>query len=277
MHQVPPNHTGESDNDDLPVGRILSRREVLALLGVAGASLLAACTALAVTPAASATVSATVSATATQPSAEAASLASVPSCVVRPEMTEGPYFVDAKLNRSDIRIEPLDGSVVEGTPLTLLFRVSQVTPAGCSPLAGATVDVWHCDAQGVYSGVRDPRFDTSQLSYLRGYQETGGDGSAQFSTIYPGWYSGRAVHIHFKIRTTGAAGSSYDFTSQLFFDEAVTAQVYSRPPYAEKGPADVPNDRDGIFRNGGEQLLLTPTATADGYSAIFEIGLDLSA
>jgi protocatechuate 3,4-dioxygenase beta subunit len=296
MERTPHNpipHT-DADNDDLPVGRVLTRREVLALLGVTGASLLAACTVPAVAPAATATATqpsaeaATAVAITADPTAqaaaaaevaavEAANAAGVPSCVVRPEMTEGPYFVDAMLNRADIRTEPSDGSVVAGTPLELIFRVSQVSADGCSALAGATVDVWHCDATGVYSGVRDPRFDTSQMSFLRGYQETGADGFARFMTIYPGWYSGRAVHIHFKIRTTAAAGSTYDFTSQLFFDEAVNAQVYSQPPYAEKGLADVPNASDGIFRNGGTQLLLTPTATADGYSATFDIGLDLSA
>lgn len=290
-----PNH--ELDNDDMPVGRILSRREALMLLGLTGASLLAACAVPVQGPATSATVAlptvipasaeaATAEAIAANPTlqaeaaaevatVEAANVAALPSCVVRPEMTEGPYFVDTQLNRSDIREEPSDGSLVEGIPLELTFYVSQVSPDGCVPLAGAIVDVWHCDSRGVYSGVRDPRFDTSQTSFLRGYQETDSDGIARFLTIYPGWYSGRAVHIHFKIRTPGAAGS-YDFTSQLFFDEEVTAQVFSQPPYAERGLADVSNAADGIFRNGGTQLLLTPTATADGHSATFDIGLDLS-
>jgi protocatechuate 3,4-dioxygenase beta subunit len=292
-----PTSPEEPDNDDLPVGRILSRREVLALLGVTGTSLLAGCMAPVQGPTATATLptvtpasaeAATAEAIAANPTAqaeaaaevatvEAANAATVPSCVVRPEMTEGPYFVDTQLNRSDIRTETTDGSVKEGIPLELAVRVSQVTPDGCPALAGAIVDVWHCDAQGIYSGVRDPRFDTSQMTFLRGYQGTDADGVARFLTIYPGWYSGRAVHIHFKIRTAGAAGNSYDFTSQLFFDEAVNAQVYSQPPYAERGPANVPNAADGIYRNGGEQLLLTPQLGAEGYSATFDIGLDLSA
>lgn len=280
-------------DDDLPVGRILTRREALALLGVSGATLLAACTVPAAGPTAPATATqpsaeaATAVAMAADPTAqaaaateiaavEAANTATVPSCVVRPELTEGPYFVDLQLNRSDVRVEPSDSSIKDGAPLELIFQVSQVSPDGCPPLEGAVVDIWHCDAQGVYSGVSDPRFDTSQLSFLRGYQATDANGSARFITIYPGWYSGRAVHIHFKIRTTAGTGNSYEFTSQLFFDEAVTAQVYAQPPYAAKGPADVPNAADGIFRSGGGQLLLTPTPIADGYSATFDIGLDLS-
>lgn len=286
-------NAGADHDDDLPVGRILSRREVLALLGVGGVTLLAACTVPATGP--------TAGATATQPSAEAATAATmaadptaqaaaaaevatveavntatVPSCIVRPELTEGPYFVDLQLNRSDVRVEPTDGSVKDGAPLELIFQVSQVSPDGCPPLEGAVVDIWHCDAQGVYSGVSDPRFDTSQLSFLRGYQATDANGSARFMTIYPGWYSGRAVHIHFKIRTASTANATWEFTSQLFFDEAVTAGVFSQPPYADKGLADVPNAADSIFRSGGDQLLLTPTVTADGYAVTFDIGLDLS-
>jgi protocatechuate 3,4-dioxygenase beta subunit len=112
-----------------------------------------------------------------------------------------PYFVDNQLNRSDIRIDPSDGSVKEGAPLRLAFQVSDVSANACSPLAGAQVDVWHCDALGVYSGVSDPGFDTSGQLWLRGYQVTDESGYCEFTTIYPGWYSGRAVHIHFKIRT----------------------------------------------------------------------------
>lgn len=282
---------GDGHDDDRPVGRVLTRREILALLGVTGTSLLAACAPLTPEPAASATQpsaeAATAEAMAADPTVQAQAAAevatveaintAVPNCVVRPELTEGPYFVDTQLNRADIRVEPSDGSLKEGMPLELTFRVSQVGPEGCAPLAGAIVDVWHCDALGVYSGVRDPRFDTSQLRFLRGYQVTDDSGIARFTTIYPGWYSGRAVHIHFKIRTTTGAGSTYDFTSQLFFDETINAAVYAHPPYAEKGLADVPNAADGIYRNGGEQLILAPTQVEDGYTATFEIGLDLSA
>jgi len=138
------------------------------------------------------------------------------------------------------------------------------------------VDVWHCDAAGVYSGVRDRSFDTTGQKWLRGYLLTDANGLAEFTTIYPGWYSGRAVHIHFKIRTKGADGADYEFTSQLFFDEATTDQVHAQPPYAAKGERDTPNASDGIYRNGGAQMLLTPTLAESGYAAHFPIALDLS-
>jgi protocatechuate 3,4-dioxygenase beta subunit len=156
---------------------------------------------------------------------------------VRPALTEGPYFVDEMINRSDIRSDPSDGSIKEGTPLNLTLYVSQINGSGCTPLAGAQVDVWHCDAAGVYSDASDPGFNTKGQKFLRGYQVTDANGMAKFTTIYPGWYQGRAVHIHFKIRTDPSSASGYEFTSQWFFDETLTDQVHAQQPYAAKGCA----------------------------------------
>lgn len=269
-------YTDNTDNDDIPVGRILSRREVLALLGVAGASLVAGCATGGLAPASSGTVPPTPAAEATV--AATVETVALPTCVVRPEMTEGPYFVDEQLNRSDIRTEPSDGSVKEGVPLALAFRVSQVTSDGCTPLAGATVDVWHCDALGIYSGVSDNALgvDTTGQKFLRGYQVTDENGSAQFMTIFPGWYTGRTVHIHFKVRTTTPANESYEFTSQLYIDDALTDQVFTQEPYAAKGERDTTNATDMHFANGGDQLLLALTEADEGFSATFDIALDLS-
>jgi protocatechuate 3,4-dioxygenase beta subunit len=199
-----------------------------------------------------------------------------PSCVVKPEQTEGPYFVDEKLHRSDLRSDPSDGSVRPGLPLWLAFQVSETNGSACQPLRGAIVDVWHCDALGVYSDVADPRFSTLGKKFLRGYQVTNVNGIVRFLTIYPGWYSGRTVHIHFKIRTNLASGRSSEFTSQLYFDDAVTDQVYAQSPYAAKGQRTVRNNQDGIFQDGGEQLLLPLTKYARGYMAKFAIGLSNS-
>ncbi len=198
-----------------------------------------------------------------------------PLCVVRPEQTEGPYFVDERLNRSDIRSDPADGQVKPGTPLALTLKVWRLSAGDCRPLVGAQVDLWHCDALGVYSDVRDPGFSTIGQKFLRGYQLTDAQGEARFVTVYPGWYPGRTVHIHFKIRTGLVAQRNFEFTSQLYFGDELTDRVHADLPYAKKGPRTARNQHDFIFRRGGNHLLLAPTATADGYSATFAIGLQL--
>jgi protocatechuate 3,4-dioxygenase beta subunit len=242
------------DIDDIPIGRVLSRREALAFLGATGALLFLGCS----------DSSATSSDTGDTSS----------SCVVRPELTEGPYYVDEELLRSDIRSDPSDGTIRPGALLALTFNVSSAVSNACSPLAGAIVDLWHCDALGVYSDVLDPSFNTSGKKFLRGYQVTGSDGVARFTTIYPGWYQGRAVHIHFKIRSAASAASAYEFTSQLFFDDSLTDQVHATEPYASKEQRTLRNSGDGIYTSGGSQLVLNVTGTADGYAATFNIALD---
>lgn len=232
--------------------RTLKRREMLVLLGATTASLIGC-----------------------RKSEAIAQSAATPACVVRPQQTEGPYFVDENLIRSDIRSDPSDGSVRAGTLLRLGFQVSQVSANACTPLRNAIVDIWHCDAAGNYSDVSD-RTNTVGKKFLRGSQVTNADGTVEFVTIYPGWYPGRTVHIHFKIRTT-TAQSSYEFTSQIYFDDALTDRVYAQAPYAARGPRTTRNDRDGIYQSGGEQLTLQLTPAAEGYTGRFAIGLQLNA
>jgi protocatechuate 3,4-dioxygenase beta subunit len=257
----------EPHDDDLPVGRILSRREALtALLGAGAAVALVGC------GVGSASLD---QRTATASSATATTMGNTPACVARPALTEGPYFVDERLNRSDIRSDPTDGSIRQGVPLLLAFRVSQITNA-CASLAGASVDIWHCDALGVYSDVTDQSFNTVGKKFLRGYQVTDANGLAQFTTIYPGWYQGRTVHIHFKIRSHTGAGAAYEFTSQLFFDDAVTDQAHAQTPYSSKGQRTLRNNGDGIFLQGGQQLLLDLAKAGQGYSTTFDVGLQMA-
>lgn len=251
-------------HDDEHVGHLLSRREVLELLGAAGTTWLTA-------GATSSTAGATLSSTAALNPASART----PSCVVRPEQTDGPYFVDARLNRSDIRSDPSGDHLKAGVPLALTLLVSRLSDASCQPLEGAHVDIWQCDARGIYSGARDRNFDTIGQTFLRGFQVTDAGGEARFVTVYPGWYPGRAVHIHFKIRTDPASSRGYEFTSQLYFDDALTDRLHTTEPYAEGGQRRTRNRDDGIFRRGGEQLMLDPVEADDGYAAPFAIGLQL--
>jgi protocatechuate 3,4-dioxygenase beta subunit len=181
------------------------------------------------------------------------------------------------LNRSDIRSDPSDGSVKEGVPLDLVFNVSQLDGSSCTALSGAMVDVWHCDALGIYSDVRDPSFDTTGKKFLRGYQLTDASGRAEFTTVFPGWYQGRTVHIHFKVRTTSPSQQSYGFTPQLYFDDALTDEVHAQAPYdVGKGQRTLRNGGDGIYRNGGGQLTLQTVKNGDGYAAMFDIGLEIA-
>lgn len=259
-----PRKIGEiMDNDDEQVGRLLSRREALALLGISGAALFTA---------GGATGRAHAAGEAALPFAPG----SLPACVVRPEQTEGPFFVDRMLDRTDIRSDPATGVVSEGIPLRLTFNVSRIGAGGCTPLEGAQVDIWQCDALGLYSDVRDGRNSTEGRRFLRGYQVTDGAGRVGFTTIYPGWYRGRAVHIHFKIRTNPGASRGEEFVSQLYFDDGLTDRVHAVPPYAANGERDRRNAADGIFRRGGAQLLLSAREVAGGgYEASFDIGLQL--
>ena len=273
MHPTPVTPAPDLDDDDIPVGRLLSRREALALFGLSGVSLAAAACAPGATGTAIPTSADTTSATGTAGTA-ATDSAALPACVAVPELTEGPYYVDGAMERSDIRTDSADGSASEGVPLALNWIVSTVDGDGCLPVEGAIVDVWHCDADGVYSGVSERGFDTTGHDFLRGVQRTDAKGRAAFETIYPGWYRGRAVHIHFKIRTDPDEAAGYELTSQLFFPDELNDTVFGNAPY--EGNPDTPNSSDGIFGESDGTTLLEPVADGDGYAATFSIALAVS-
>ena len=249
----------------------LSRREVLGLLGVAGTAVLTG---------ARGPHARGAGAHATEDAGLLAMHHSPVGCVVTPSQTEGPYFVDERLERSDVRVDPTDGSTREGTSLRIRFAVARVDGNACAPVTGAYVDIWQCDAAGIYSDVKDFQglFDTTGKKFLRGHQVTDRNGSAEFLTIYPGWYAGRAVHLHFKVRVFEGSRRAHEFTSQLYFDETMTDVVHAAAPYNAKGRRDTLNERDGIYRRGGSgaQLMLPVTKAETGYAGDFASGLRMS-
>lgn len=172
--------------------------------------------------------------------AQEAGLISTDVCMLQAELTEGPFYVDPGLIRQDIAEDRA------GLPMVLRLQVVQ---ADCSPVAGARVDVWHCDADGVYSGVENfGATDTRGQTFLRGTQMTAADGLAEFRSVFPGWYPGRAVHIHYKVFLDDRTA----LTGQVFFDDALSDAIYAEhDAYAGHGPRDMPNDRDRIARQAG--------------------------
>lgn len=189
-------------------------------------------------------------------------------CVLTPAQTEGPYFVDERLSRSDVRADPATGNVTPGALLTLDLAVTAIAGKQCSPLRDAIVDIWQCDAVGNYSDVNDAR----GTRFLRGYQATDANGRVRFTTIYPGAYPGRAVHIHLMIRRQ-APGRGVKFTSQLYFDDTLTDRVHAAAPYAGAPARRTRNNRDGLYAQRGRELTLDVTDAGNGYAATYEIGV----
>jgi protocatechuate 3,4-dioxygenase beta subunit len=230
------------------------RRQVVYLLGAAGAARL-----LGRLPLAGA-----------EPLAAAAPAAGA-VCVVRPAQPEGPFFIDERLERSDIRVDTRDGSVRAGLALDITFRVTRGGRERCTPLDKAVVDVWNSDAQGRYSDTGDARGAT----FLRGYQVTRAGGQARFTTIYPGWYGGRTVHVHFKIRSGPQAAVPFEFTSELYFEEATSDAVFAQAPYAGRGVRSTHNGDDWMFQHGGRDLVLPVTRSGDGLAGTLDITLQI--
>jgi hypothetical protein len=181
------------------------------------------------------------------------------ACVLAPEQTEGPYYLDDATVRRN---------VTEGKPgVALTLRLTVVSVSNCKPIRGAAVEIWHCDADGVYSGVQG---DTGM--FLRGVQRTDGKGVARFRTIYPGWYQGRTVHIH----TTVHLGGNVVHTGQLYFPDAITDAVYERSPYNQRPNRDPRNSGDSIYRNGGKRSTLKLARAGGAYTGSITMGVQRS-
>ncbi|MEU8467324.1 intradiol ring-cleavage dioxygenase [Streptomyces sp. NPDC029006] len=250
---------------DGPAGA--TRRTVIAALG--GATLGAAALGL---TAAQATAAADRNDAAQPPARTAA------DCVLTPEQTEGPYYLDLETVRKNIT----EGK--PGVPLTL--RVKVIDTKTCSALPGTAVDIWHCDALGVYSGYVAGG-STPDTTFLRGVQLTDSTGVAEFTTIYPGWYVGRALHIHVKTHAGGTVtdgtyhGGHVSHTGQLYFPESYNSRIATTAPYRSNTATRTLNARDGIYRNGGSSTLLTLTQIGSdlgkGVTGTVVLGIDPAA
>jgi protocatechuate 3,4-dioxygenase beta subunit len=194
-------------------------------------------------------------------------------CILTPQAVEGPYYFDPSLERVDIT------ETHEGVPLGLLLQV--VEASDCSALTGARVDIWHANALGHYSGYQaqgDARdVSTEGRTFLRGSQFTDDGGEVSFATIYPGWYTGRTPHIHFKV----FVDDKNVVTGQIYFPDALSEFIYTKaPPYStRKAERDTTNDRDGVLQasGGGRETFCAIKEEADRYLAALIIGIDRDA
>lgn len=196
----------------------------------------------------------------------AADFDGLPSCVLLPELTAGPFPLDEQFERRDVT----EGR--PGHPVRLGFRV---VDGSCEAVPGAAVEIWHADASGDYSAFADGgggKDEAEGTTFLRGTQVADAAGIVEFTTIYPGWYPGRAVHIHLRVRVDG----DRVLTSQVFFEDAYTESVYEAEPYAEFGAPDTTNAADGIAGDPeaeGTLLVTTPTDTGSGTLALLNLGV----
>ena len=259
----------------IPPRTRLSRRDLLGFAAKGAASVVVSQSLLLACAANASGATDTSSSTDTSDTTTGTPTSGSATCVLTAALTEGPFFVDEMLNRSNITTDPVTGAVSSGLPLTLTFNVERVANSACTPLTGAYLDVWHCDATGTYSDVSG-----SSRKFLRGYQITDANGVAAFTTIYPGWYSGRAVHIHFKLRLFAGSTKTYEFTSQFFFDDTLTDAVYTQSPYSSRGTRNTRNASDGIYNSlstiDKAGLTLQTSKTTDGYAGVINLGVTVA-
>lgn len=204
---------------------------------------------------------------------------SAPDCVLTPEQDEGPFYIDfAQVRRDIVEDRP-------GVPLALAVAV--VDSNTCKPIHNAAVDIWHCDAMGIYSG--EPSEGSVGKTYLRGIQLSDGNGQVEFATIYPGQYPGRTTHIHVKVHIGGQrgngtyAGGHISHTGQLFTSDRHDAEVFVLAPYNRHHVELTPRGEDAIFLSEGgssSELTLAPAGSnlaRDGFTAKVTLGVDPSA
>ncbi|WP_435283371.1 intradiol ring-cleavage dioxygenase [Streptomyces koelreuteriae] len=265
----------------------ITRRRALAVAGgtVAAGGLAAAGYQSAFADTTTSTAKATTTATAT-------SSASSGTCMeLMSSVTEGPYYLDGALVRKNIT----EGK--SGVPLTLRLTVVDATD-GCTPVPGAAVEIWHCDAWGYYSGYTtanpggsapaesEDGSTANDKTYLRGYQVANAGGVVKFETIVPGWYTPRTCHIHLKVHTGGAKedgiyeGGKVNYTGQLFFDDEIAESIFALEPYSKHTGSYTKLADDMVYDGGGASSgLLTLKAVhkkdpSKGYKGFLTLGID---
>jgi len=234
----------------------LPRRELLATLGAGFGAALSACASSSPTAASTVTNTGTTGGTGS-------------SCAITPSETEGPYPDKTGMlnNPAFFRRDVTEGR--PGLPVTLTLTIVNVN-SGCSPVSNASVEIWQCDASGNYSEYSQPGYDGTGKTFLRGLQTSDANGQVTFTTIYPGWYAGRATHIHVEV----FRGSSLVKTTQIAFPEDVTRAVYATGVYASKGQSSTTNSGDNVFSDGTQyEMAALSGDTTSGYTATLTIGI----
>ena len=233
----------------------LTRRQALESLGgVATVALTAACSTSSNSP--------------TSPSSTTGGTTSS-SCAVTPSETEGPYpdRLGMVNNQAFFRRDVTEGR--PGLPLTLVLTIVN-TNQNCQPLSNAAVEIWQCDASGNYSEYSQPGYNGTGQTFLRGLQVTDANGQATFTTIYPGWYGGRATHIHVDVFVNGVNKK----TTQIAFPESTSAAVYASGVYASRGANPTSNASDMVFSDGiSSELATLAGSVGAGYTATLSIGV----
>jgi protocatechuate 3,4-dioxygenase beta subunit len=230
------------------ISKKIGRREALGVMGAGAAALAFGCGDSPTSPTTNTNTTTTSTTTGTNS-----------TCAVTPTETIGPYPSLADFFRSDIR----EGK--SGTQLTLTIKVVAAS-ASCAPVSGANVEIWHVDAAGNYSQYGTQTTQT----FLRGIQTTNSSGEVTFTTIYPGWYQGRATHIHVEVTINGVSRKA----TQIAFPESVNNSVHRSGVYASRGSNPMSNASDGIFADSLSSELVTPSGdTTSGYSATFQVGI----
>jgi protocatechuate 3,4-dioxygenase beta subunit len=251
--------------------RLLSRRKALGLLGFASAAFGVGCaspTSASTTPAVAAD-STTGGVAGSVPTGGGANAAA--GCVTSPEETAGPYpdRIGMINNAAFYRRDITEGR--SGLPVILALTIVN-TKAGCAPVANANVEIWQCDATGNYSEYAQPSYNGSGQTFLRGLQTSDASGQVTFKTIYPGWYAGRATHIHVQVFMNGLTVK----TTQVAFPEDVSAAVYRTGVYSSHGQNSTTNARDNVFADGViDEMASVAGDTVNGYTATLQIGISV--